>query len=424
MVGTYYVNFTVTSPVTIASVKCYFNVVGSNFLLNIRDAASLASVFTYSGTTTVSGTTTPQLLPINATLAPGNYQMGWTTDPGTYRQSTGATYPYTLPGVISITGNTFDPNYIYYFYDWSIVTGCESTRQLVTATVNPIPTAPTTPSTVSKTGTTISVRWNTVSGAAGYQLDVATDALFSSMVSGYNNLAVIDTSHSIIGLSGGTSYFIRVRSVNATSCTSTNSLILNDTTPTSNVNVSLTAFLQGLYLGGSTMTAAPFNADGVSSTNVADTITVELRDVVTYATTYSSSTLLSTSGVANVTFPGASIGGSYYVVILHRNSITTWSANPVTILSSGTTYNFTTAASQAAGSNMVDDGSGVFLIYTGDINQDGAVDFGDYPNLDIASSNGVIGYDTNDLDGNGAVDFADYPVIDINSSNGVLSSTP
>ncbi len=192
----------------------------------------------------------------------------------------------------------------------------------------------------------------------------------------------------------------------------------------SNTNVSITAFLQGLYLGGSSMTAAPFNADGISPTNVADTITVELHDAATFATSYSVRGLISTSGVIDASFPGASIGGSYYVVLVHRNSITTWSANPLTILSSGTTYNFTTAASQAAGSNMADDGSGVFLIYTGDINQDGAVDFGDYPNLDIASSNGVIGYDTNDLDGNGAVDFADYPVIDINSSNGVLSSTP
>jgi hypothetical protein len=140
-VGTYYMNFTVTAPLTIQSVACYFSgTVGTAFVLNIRDAGTLASVFTYSGNTTINGTTTPQILPLNAVLSPGSYQMGWTTDPGTHRESTGSSYPYTLPGIISITGNTFnDPNYWYYFYNWAIETGCESARQAVTATVLPAP---------------------------------------------------------------------------------------------------------------------------------------------------------------------------------------------------------------------------------------------------------------------------------------------
>ncbi|MBK7968218.1 MAG: T9SS type A sorting domain-containing protein [Bacteroidetes bacterium] len=161
VVGTYYLNFTVYVPTTIASVKCYFNAIGTPFILNIRDAGTLASVFTASGTTTVNGTVTPQTITLNATLAPGNYQMGWSTDPGTYRESTGATYPYAIPGIISITGNTFnDLNYYYYFYDWSVVTGCEGLRTAVTATVNPSPaiTAVSGASTVcSGNPTTVSV---------------------------------------------------------------------------------------------------------------------------------------------------------------------------------------------------------------------------------------------------------------------------
>ena len=303
-----------------------------------------------------------------------------------------------------------------------ISSGCILLSTPTSISVNPVAIAPSAPTTVSKTSGSIDVSWNSTSGATGYRLDVSTNAGFSTFVSGYNDLSVAGTSQSITGLSSGVTYHIRVRAENGCGA-SANSSSLTDST-VSSVSIGVTAFLQGLYLGGSSMTAAPFNADGVSSSNVADTITVELHDAFTFATTFSSSGNLSTSGLANVTFSGNAIGGSYYVVILHRNSITTWSANPVTILASGTVYDFSTGASQAAGSNMADDGSGVFLIYTGDINQDGAVDFGDYPNLDIASSNGVIGYDTSDLDGNGAVDFADYPVIDINSSNGVLSSTP
>jgi len=135
-----WLNFSVLSTATIQSVDIFWSgTVGSNFTLIVRDAGTLSTVFTYNGTTTVSGLSTPQVVPINATLPPGNYQMNFSgTNPGCYRNSTGGVYPYTIPGVISITGNTFDPVYYYMFYRWVVVTGCETTtRTAVTATINP-----------------------------------------------------------------------------------------------------------------------------------------------------------------------------------------------------------------------------------------------------------------------------------------------
>jgi hypothetical protein len=64
------------------------------------------------------------------------------------------------------------------------------------------------------------------------------------------------------------------------------------------------------------------------------------------------------------------------------------------------------------------------LIYAGDINQDGSVDFNDYPDLDIGSSNGDLGYLPCDLNGDASIDFNDYPLIDLNSSNGIIALTP
>jgi hypothetical protein len=61
---------------------------------------------------------------------------------------------------------------------------------------------------------------------------------------------------------------------------------------------------------------------------------------------------------------------------------------------------------------------------SGDINQDGAVDFNDYPDLDFGNINGDLGYFPADLNGDGAVDFNDYPTIDINSINGIIAITP
>jgi hypothetical protein len=137
-VGSYYVNFHVLAPVTIQSVDVFWNAtVGSTYSIIIRDSTTQATVFTHSGTTTATGTTTPQTVMLNSSLSPGVYQMGFATNPGAYRNSTGGSYPYTAPGYLSITGNTFNNNaYYYYYYNWKIGTGCESARTAVVATVN------------------------------------------------------------------------------------------------------------------------------------------------------------------------------------------------------------------------------------------------------------------------------------------------
>ncbi len=188
-------------------------------------------------------------------------------------------------------------------------------------------------------------------------------------------------------------------------------------------NLALTAFLQGFYQGSGTMTAAPFNADGVSPSTIADTITVELHNSVSQALAYSVIGTLGTNAVSNIVFPGEVNGGSYYIALKHRNSITTWSASPIAF-TAFTSFSFASSDAQAAGNNLFNLGGGYYGIFTGDINQDGSVDFNDYPSLDIASSNGVLAYDSNDLNGDASVDFNDYPMIDINSSNGILSVTP
>jgi autotransporter-associated beta strand protein len=194
-------------------------------------------------------------------------------------------------------------------------------------------------------------------------------------------------------------------------------------TSSGNINVSVIAFLQGLYSGNGTLIAAPFNSDGVSPTNISDTVTIEIRDGVSGGLVLALPAILSTNGVANFSISNSFSGLSYYIVLKHRNSVATWSAAPVLFSALGTSYDFTTSDTKAYGSNLLNN-AGIYLIYSGDINQDGAVDFNDYPNLDISSSTGVLGYDANDLNGDASVDFNDYPIIDVNSSNGVIAVSP
>ena len=208
---------------------------------------------------------------------------------------------------------------------------------------------------------------------------------------------------------------------NVAGCDSAATLTLSVTAST--VTFHLKAMLQGLYLGNGKMIAAPFGANGVSPMNIADTITVELRASASpFNVIHTIKGLLDTSGNANITFPSSVNGNSYYVAVLHRNSIPVWSASPITF-SATTSYDFTNAITKAFGSNMVEDG-GVFMLFSGDINQDGSIDFSDYPDLDISSYNGDLGYYVTDLNGDASVDFSDYPTLDFNSSIGKIVAYP
>lgn len=195
----------------------------------------------------------------------------------------------------------------------------------------------------------------------------------------------------------------------------------------SNVSMAVNAFLEGLYKtnGIYAMIASPYSADGISPQSIADTITVELRsDASPYSKIYSFKTTLDTAGLANINLPNSTIDSSYFIVIKHRNSMETWSANTQRIIPIGSNYDFTSSSSKAFGGNMRNMGNGIYAIYTGDITQDGSVDFNDYPDLDISSSNGDLGYFVTDLNGDASVDFNDYPMLDQNSNDGIILITP
>ena len=190
------------------------------------------------------------------------------------------------------------------------------------------------------------------------------------------------------------------------------------------ISINLTAYLEGLYLGAGEMTASPYNSDNSLSSAVADTIILELHsNSGNFDSVYAWKGAISIYGLANAVFPGAAFGNSYFIVLKHRNSIETWSASAFT-MGSTNTYNFSSSASNSYGGNMVNLGSGVFGIYSGDINQDGSIDFLDYPDLDQSSINGDLGYLSSDINGDASVDFLDYPIIDQNSINGIFTLRP
>jgi len=93
---------------------------------------------------------------------PGDYQIGVAAGSDLFRNNSGASYPYTIGGLVSITlsNSTTNPsNYYYYLYDWEVQElPCQSAPLDVNIVVNPGPQ-----STFSHSETGLSVQLTDVS---------------------------------------------------------------------------------------------------------------------------------------------------------------------------------------------------------------------------------------------------------------------
>lgn len=132
--------------------------------------------------------------------------------------------------------------------------------------------------------------------------------------------------------------------------------------------------------------------------------------------------------IGHYSYPGAIFGTSYYIEVDHRNSINTWSANPIEfdLLSGSMIYDFTVSADTAYGSNQVevDDDPLRFAIYGGDVNKDGSVDATDLSEIDNDAAEFAAGYVVTDLTGDDIVDASDYAIADNNSAGFVSVISP
>jgi hypothetical protein len=187
----------------------------------------------------------------------------------------------------------------------------------------------------------------------------------------------------------------------------------------------LKVFLQGYYLTGGSLQSTLYNQGMTNPTTDCDDITIELHDASSpYAMAYSYTGVLQTDGTVNCTFPAAAAGNSYYVVVIQRNHVQTWSANPVSILASTPLYNFSTAQNQAYGDNQIEVETGVWALYAGDVNQDLAVDGFDYIDMDPNIVAGDCGYFATDVNGDGCVDAFDFLIASPNIDLGITIQAP
>lgn len=183
------------------------------------------------------------------------------------------------------------------------------------------------------------------------------------------------------------------------------------------INLTVRVLIQGYYSGSSAMRPVLLN-QGVAGASASMSDTIEVR---LYSTTNppvfaeAKKIVLTQFGTGTVSFPTAP-AGTYWIAVAHRNSTETWSSNPVALNTTAITYNFTSSASMAYGSNMVLLSTGQWGIYSGNIPvQDNAIDITDVQRMEQAIQSGTpSGYNYFDLTGDGVVESADFSLLENN----------
>ena len=175
--------------------------------------------------------------------------------------------------------------------------------------------------------------------------------------------------------------------------------------------LNLKLFMEGFY-------------DTGTNTLVSDTVSLSLRNSVSpYLIAGTVKSTLNSSGNGTFLYNFLSNGTGYYIQVKHRNSIETWSSSITTFSTNVMSYDFSTSASQAYGSNMTLKGS-VYAIYSGDINQDGIIDVGDLSQVENDAQIFTFGYSATDVNGDDFVDAADLAIVENNTVLGIFAVTP
>ena len=140
---------------------------------------------------------------------------------------------------------------------------------------------------------------------------------------------------------------------------------------------------------------------------ITDTVNVQIRNALSpYNLIESKSGICGNGFTGQINYINAENGSPYFVAVKHRNSIETWSGIPQIFNGDTLNYDFTTGISQSYGDNMVNV-SGQWSFYTGDVDQNGAVDLTDVIQIYNDAVNFLSGYIVTDLNGDNNADLTD-----------------
>lgn len=172
--------------------------------------------------------------------------------------------------------------------------------------------------------------------------------------------------------------------------------------------------------------AAPEGLYDGSTLAIRDTLKAYLRSTISPYNKIDSATEVIDSLSLNAPFVFKNApSGTYYIQLIHRNALETWSRNGGEAITNGVTanYDFTSAQNKAFGDNMIQVGS-KWCLYSGDVGGDGSIDVSDVVDIynDLVAIN--EGYLPTDLNGDYTVDVSDLLIAYNNSTSIIIKITP
>ncbi len=225
--------------------------------------------------------------------------------------------------------------------------------------------------------------------------------------------------------SNGTYIFSGTNSVGCDSIETLNLIVTNN-----DISLELTILLEGYVNIDYSMVNALYDLQISSDSNLVDSIEINLwspNNLGNEFPDYTCKTTLTTNAKAQAVFPCATIGKYYYVAVKHRNTIETWSKNPV-LIKLNNYYNFSDSVNHSFGNGINPPikyiGSGKFAAYSGDINQDGSADVLDLQDVENDAYQFQFGYINSDCNGDGAADALDMQIIENNSMLFIYKARP
>lgn len=214
---------------------------------------------------------------------------------------------------------------------------------------------------------------------------------------------------------------------------------------TGTLTVKIKVFLEGPYSGGGVMSSslstlapgvfplaqpfnnAPWNYAGTETIAVVPASTTDWVLIEAHANSTttlplaqkaailkSDGTVWDIDGTQGIKMSGLTSGSTYYFVVRSRNHIAVMSSVGI-VVPNALNYDFTTAATQAFGTNQQAAVSGGFALFVGDLNASGIISVTDYNYYALAPS-GTGVYSLRDLNYDKLVTVADFNKYKTNAS--------
>ncbi len=203
--------------------------------------------------------------------------------------------------VSTITGLTASTAYHVRAYATNSTGTAYGNELTFTTGGNGPPPAPVAVTATSITYNSFIANWNNVAEATSYRLDVSTTESFTSFIAGFEDVSVNALAHAVNGLTFSTTYYYRVRAVNADGASPNSNTIsvLTDVSPEiPNAPVALAASgvsSSGFIAGWNASTNATSYHLDVSSSDTFSSFVTGYEDLVVNGLTQSVSGLSATS---------------------------------------------------------------------------------------------------------------------------------